>query len=244
MVGFVTKPIGGPVSLGVQLAAARAARELSLDACARQTGIGEQYLRSLEAGSFDALPGDVYTRCFLRAYAALLGLPVPAVLAAYRREVKLSRRRSAQPRDGAGRSRQAARDARLPISIASRWRFVVTPKLVRAGVGVAVVLLLLGYLGVKVEAIVRPPELTVEGPADVLLTGRHVYDLAGRTEPGTLLSVNGALVPVDPSGGFRQSLTLPDGVSTIRLSARKGHSREQVVQRRVIVRPQAEPTGG
>ena len=121
---------------------------------------------------------------------------------------------------------------------------MVMPKLVRAGVGVAVVALLLGYLGVKVEAIVRPPELTVEGPADVLLTDRHVYDLAGRTEPGTLLSVNGAPVPVDPDGAFRQSLTLPDGVSTIRLAARKGHSREQVVQRRVIVRPRAEPTGG
>ncbi len=226
MVGFVTKPIGGPVPLGAQLAAARAARELSLEACARQTGIGEQHLRSLEAGNFDALPGDVYTRCFLRAYAALLGLPAPAVLAAYRREVKLSRRR--QP---------VAGDSRLPMSVASRWHFMVMPKLVRAGVGVAVVALLLGYLGVKVEAIVRPPELTVDGPADVLLTDRHVYDLAGRTEPGTLLSVNGAPVPVDPDGAFRQSLTLPDGVSTIRLSARKGHSREQVVQRRVIVRP-------
>lgn len=233
MVGFITKPIGGPVPLGAQLAAGRAAHGLSLEVCARQTGIGEQHLRSLEASDFDALPGDVYTRCFLRAYAALLRLPAPAVLAAYRREVKLTRRR-----------RPVAGDPRLPISVASRWHFVVTPKLARAGVGLAVVALLLGYLGVKVEAIVRPPELTVDGPADVLLTDRHVYDLAGRTDPGTLLSVNGAPVPVDPDGAFRQSLTLPDGVSTIRLSARKGHSREQVVQRRVIVRPRAEPAGG
>lgn len=228
MVGFIIKPIGGPVFLGVQLAAARAALGLSLEACARSTGIGEQHLRSLEAGNFDALPGDVYIRCFLRAYAALLQLPAPAVLAAYRREVKLARRRP------------AAGDPRLPIGVASRWHFVVTPKWVRAGVGVAAVFLLLGYLGVKVEAIVRPPELVVESPADVLLTDTHVYELAGRTEPGTLLSVNGAPVPVDPDGAFRQSLTLPDGVSTIRLVARKGHSREQVVQRRVIVRASAD----
>lgn len=224
MVGFVTTPISGPITLGQQLYTTREGLGLTVEACARQTGIGAHYLQALESGAFEQLPGDVYTKCFLRTYATTLQLPVAVVMTAYRREVKLSRRRV------------LAADQRLPLRVASRWHFVVAPKLLRLGVGLAVVGLFLGYLGVKVEAIVRPPELTVDGPASVLLTDGRLYELAGRTEPGTLLSVNGASVPVDPLGAFRQSLTLPEGVTTIRVVARKNHSREQVVERHVIVR--------
>lgn len=224
MVGFVTTPIIGPATLGQQLKHAREGLALTVEACARQTGIGAQYLVALESGTHTALPGDVYTKCFLRTYAATLQLPIAPILASYRREAKLMHRRT------------VSADQRLPLQVASRWHFVVAPKLLRLGVGLAVVTLCLGYLAVKVEAIVRPPDLLVEGPTDVLLTNGRLYELAGSTEPGTILSVNGANVPVDPQGEFRQSLTLPEGVTTIRVVARKRHSREQVVERHVIVR--------
>lgn len=62
------------LDIGATLRAARLARDLDLEAVARQTMIRTRYLAALEEERFDALPGGVYARSFLREYAELLGL--------------------------------------------------------------------------------------------------------------------------------------------------------------------------
>jgi transcriptional regulator with XRE-family HTH domain len=61
-------------AIGATLRAARLARNLELEAIAQQTMIRTRYLAALEDERFEALPGDVYARIFLREYAELLGL--------------------------------------------------------------------------------------------------------------------------------------------------------------------------
>ncbi|MDI6693721.1 MAG: DUF4115 domain-containing protein [Anaerolineales bacterium] len=69
-------------SVGQQLRQAREQRSLTIEQAAAATRIRPHYLRSLEAGEFDALPSLTQGRGFLRAYASYLGLDAEPLLSA------------------------------------------------------------------------------------------------------------------------------------------------------------------
>lgn len=69
--------------IGERLRSARQALGLSLEEIENVTHIRRSYLEALEREAFELLPGPAYTRGFLRAYAACLGLPPEDVLDRY-----------------------------------------------------------------------------------------------------------------------------------------------------------------
>lgn len=74
--------------LGRRLRGAREAKGSTLQEAEGATRIRAEFLESLEAGDFDALPGsEVQVRGFLRIYARYLGLSPKDVLVRYRTEV-------------------------------------------------------------------------------------------------------------------------------------------------------------
>jgi cytoskeleton protein RodZ len=60
--------------LGSSLREARVRRELTLADVAEETRIRQRYLQAMEDERFELLPGPVYAKGFLRAYADYLGL--------------------------------------------------------------------------------------------------------------------------------------------------------------------------
>lgn len=68
-------------TLGQRLRKAREAKRISLAAVEEATRIRRQYLEALEADQYDALPGAVFLRGFVRNYALFLGLDPEEVLA-------------------------------------------------------------------------------------------------------------------------------------------------------------------
>ncbi len=67
----------------------RAAREqkgITLAQAAADTRIMQRYIVALEDGNYQALPGDVYVRGFLRNYAGYLGLPIDEIVELYRHD--------------------------------------------------------------------------------------------------------------------------------------------------------------
>jgi cytoskeletal protein RodZ len=55
---------------------------VSLEEVASETKISERFLKAIEADNFEALPGVIFARNFVRQYAAMLGLdPAPLVAA-------------------------------------------------------------------------------------------------------------------------------------------------------------------
>lgn len=75
-------------SLGIWLRRSREARKQDLDDVVRALRIRRRYLQALEMGDYDALPGPIQARGFLRNYARFLGLSVEDVLARYDAEVR------------------------------------------------------------------------------------------------------------------------------------------------------------
>ena len=70
--------------VGSELAQARERRALSLAELARRTKIKEATLRAIERNDARKLPGGIYMRGFLRAYAREVGCDPEAIVARYR----------------------------------------------------------------------------------------------------------------------------------------------------------------
>jgi cytoskeleton protein RodZ len=62
------------MSIGEQLRQAREQHKVSLHAIAEKTNISVRFLDAIEKGQIDKLPGGIFTRGFVRSYAAQVGL--------------------------------------------------------------------------------------------------------------------------------------------------------------------------
>lgn len=70
-------------NLGRRLRDAREASGLSIEEISARTKIKGSTLRALEAEAFDTLPGDFYTRAFLKNYSRELHLPFDGIVAEF-----------------------------------------------------------------------------------------------------------------------------------------------------------------
>jgi len=71
------------VSVGERLREARERQKVSLHAIAEKTNISVRFLDAIEKGQFDKLPGGIFTRGFIRSYAAQVGLDPDATVAQF-----------------------------------------------------------------------------------------------------------------------------------------------------------------
>src|SRR5512136_1811666 len=74
--------------LGDQLRRAREDKGLSLEESEKATGIRKRFLQAMEEGRFDALPGEIQLRGFLRNYAGYVGLNGDDLIAIYERRTR------------------------------------------------------------------------------------------------------------------------------------------------------------
>lgn len=79
-----SEPRGGKMeSIGTYLRRRREERNMSVGELSRATRIPAATLCRIESDQFDDLPGEVFVRGFLKAYARAVTLPVDDVLARY-----------------------------------------------------------------------------------------------------------------------------------------------------------------
>lgn len=74
-------------SFGETLKRERELREISLRQVSESTKINIRYLEALEQNRFDALPGGLFNKGFIRAYATFVGIDGEAMVNAYLHEV-------------------------------------------------------------------------------------------------------------------------------------------------------------
>lgn len=80
----------GLESVGARLRRERELRQLSLEELAQTTRIPIKMLQNLEENRFEALPGEVFTRGFIKSYARALGVPEEPLVECYGRECRTS----------------------------------------------------------------------------------------------------------------------------------------------------------
>lgn len=194
------------LTLPERLYAARERKGVDLYRAERDTKIRARYLAALERGEYAELPGDVYTKGFLRNYALYLGLDPEEIVGQWRRErghataapktVLTVPRPIAQPRPGLQFSPSVVVAAMLTVLI--------------AGIGI--------WLGFQVMRFAKPPTLTVTAPREATLQladDQTSYTLAGTSIPG-------ASITVELAGGNRQTTADSAGEWKLPVDVRRG----------------------
>ena len=76
--------------VGELLRKEREKQNLSIADVEKETSISQKYLVALEKGEYESLPGDVYTKGFIRNYSKFLGINGDELLAQFASERGLS----------------------------------------------------------------------------------------------------------------------------------------------------------
>jgi cytoskeletal protein RodZ len=195
------------IALPERLYAARERKGVDLYRAERDTKIRARYLAALERGEYKELPGDVYTKGFLRNYALYLGLDPEEILGQWRRERG----------DGA--------QARPALAIP---RPIVQPRpglQFSTGVVVAALLTILivavgAWLTTQVMRFNKPPTLAVTSPREATL--QIDENATSYTFEGT--SIPGATITVELAGGTRQTSADSTGHWSQTVDLRRGRN--------------------
>jgi cytoskeleton protein RodZ len=205
--------------VGQQLKARRQQLRLSLAQIEVDTKIRGKFLTALEAGDYEKLPNDIYSRGFVQHYANHLGLNGVEVAAAYAAE-----------RGGVSKGEMKRPMLKRPK------RIVFTGQVVAVLGGLVVAAAVFGYLLWQFSALAGAPRLVVTSPeADMSLTG-GVIEVSGHTTPGADVNVNDSPVLTDTDGNFGEKVALQDGVNAIRVVSRSKLGKSTTVTRNVLAK--------
>jgi len=189
-------PLPSGPSFGAELRRERELRGIPLREIAEATKVNLRFLEALERDDFSGLPGGLFTRGFIRAYAHHIGADADRLVNAYLYQVNQEQERQAVPRRPAG-SRLEPRPERRHQSpeIASdiptrRWPWAAAFTLAIALVGGAAALWLrpdwrdwaLGRLGIRSAAApaaaARPALITPVPPPEPVPSAERLLQIA------------------------------------------------------------------
>ncbi len=220
MVKFSKKRIITSRLLGEELLKARKSFNLSLKAVEHKIGIAEKYLSALENGDWEALPGEVYAKNWLRKYALFLGFDWPEVKKRFEKETEHLHlwTKGVEERFGV-----------------IQHKITVVPNILKRFLWLLLVVIIVVYLGWQIWFLLRPPRLEIVYPADNFIVHRRLVKLLGKTENHLSVMVNGELVATDKDGWFTVDMNLNKGLNIIKIEARKKYGAVSRVERRIVV---------
>ncbi len=218
MVKFTKKRIITSKLVGEELLLARKSFNLSLRAVEHKTGIAKKYLAALESGDWEALPGEVYAKNWLKKYAIFLGFEWPEIKKRFDEET-------------------AGLDL-WPENINQRFgviqrKVVAFPLLVKKLLWILLAVTIIVYLGWQIWFLLRPPYLKVFYPPDNFVFHNRAVKILGKADIHSSVILNGEKINTDENGWFVVDISLNKGLNIIKIEARKKYGPITVVERRL-----------
>jgi cytoskeleton protein RodZ len=165
--------------IGGDLRRARIARKQSIEDISHATKINASFVRAIESDAFHQLPGGLFTRGFLRAYAREVGLDPDEIVARYRAEFEPMATAAAEPASQARDEQVAA--VRTAVDIegdTARSRQIQILQL-------CIILLIVALYFVVTRRPSQPAQSAAKPVAPVVATSK----------PETPVATNGTVVP-------------------------------------------------
>lgn len=226
MVQWKVTHVRGGDTLGKRILEARSLCGLTHTVIAKQHLIPTSFLEAIETGNYGKLPEKVYARAFLKKYLSIVNLPVHEHLMLFEDEHTTWHHLTRDERERAGFRHE--RDVRGFELTPSFWQ--------KAGVSAAGLLFLI-YIGVRVDASIAPVTLDVVSPIDRLTTSEETLIIEGTTEPEATITINNQEISIDNEGRFTKSVSLEEGLNTIKITASKKYRPATTSVRHVLVVP-------
>ncbi|MBI3887693.1 helix-turn-helix domain-containing protein [Candidatus Microgenomates bacterium] len=197
-------------TVGQILSLARNHKKLTLEQVEKTTKIRLKFLVAIEKDEFSKLPPGTFTKGFIKNYASFLGLPVEETLAFYRRQVNEDKSPS------------------LPTKPVQKQS--ITFSFTAIGVGILVVLFFV-YLAYSYIKFAGAPSLLVNYPPTNAVVSKDQIDVTGKTDPDTIVTINGQKIPIGETGTFSAQITLTPGLNTITVVASNKFNKQSTISR-------------
>jgi len=217
MTSFRQKKISRSQTLADKLKQARLEQEKTLEEAALATKIQIKYLEALEEGDYQKLPGDIYSKAWLKLYGNFLDLQVNELLVDYKIEKAINDKLT------------KVSNPVVKTNNISGFN-ILKPKFLKF-LGIAfLILALLAYLGWEINNTISPPEILIFEPTNNFRTTEPSTTVSGQTKAEVQLTINNELVLLDEEGRFSQSINLINGVNNLEISAKKKHSKVKTIE--------------
>lgn len=224
---FCYKQLPTATRLGERLKKERETQGLSFELASAKTRLPHKFLAAIEAGAFCDLPKSKgYRLAYVKEYAEVLGLDRDAIVRQMITEAGLKDAPPVHPTVGV-----------------RHFPFASLASAARAILGIAAVVLLIGYLGWQVAGIIQPPHLAIYTPPEGAVVSNPAVIIQGEAAGASKLSVNGQEIMVTENGTFETTVDLSRGVNTITINASKKYGKTTSVIRHIVVKPAASPLG-
>jgi len=208
------------VRLGERLSEERKKQGFTLLEVSKSTKIRANFLEAIEKGEYKNLPSSAYAQGFVKNYINFLGLPEKEFLALLRREFKEEEFLGVLPESFT-----------KPKEIS-----LVGLRLKRALVlGSGIILLLAVYMFFQYKSVIFNPSLSVINPPENSITSQ-VINVAGTTDPASVVTVNNLPVFVDNNGNYTKEISLFPGNNTIIVKTVNSFGKTSVVERHIVVK--------
>ncbi|MBI5731773.1 MAG: helix-turn-helix domain-containing protein [Candidatus Magasanikbacteria bacterium] len=223
MVSFTSKKLNKKKSAADFLKEARQKKGASISTMAKNLAISPKFVEALEEGRFQSLPGEIYTKNFIKRYARCLGCDSALLLKKYAEEKK--------------------QGEKSVIHFTPICRLTNLSGILRRLAGALTMAGLLIYLSLEVGGIFKTPLLIVESPEEGLTVEESSLIVKGKTLPETSVLINGTETLSNQDGLFSETINLVAGANTILVTANKKHGRSASLLRHVVLKEKNENGG-
>lgn len=215
---FSKKKILSSQTLGDKLRRSRGEANLTLYTVAKKIKVKEEYLHHLENGQYNKLPSPLYIKNYLKKYSEFLQLHWPTIEQMYQREMIIYQEKKVK--SGTGKFNQPA---------------LLLPKILIVLVIILALTVFASYVIYEIGNFIQPPDLQIYNLPDQITVQEQTIDIAGKTEADTQVYINGQIIITDVNGNFQENITLRSGLNTIKIVAKKKHSKERVIYKQILV---------
>lgn len=209
------------IRVGDKLRDERKRQGYTLEEVAKATRIRIGFLQAIESGDYKSLPSSAYVQGFVKNYVEFLGLPSKELLALFRREFNEKEHLGVLPESFTSPKDIAVNQVRIRQTIAL--------------VGI-VLLSLVVYVFFQYRAAFFAPALSVDSPKENATIASQALTISGKTEPNTIVTVNGFPAVVDDSGNFKKEITVFSGPTTITIKAVNSFEKTTIVERHITIK--------
>ncbi|MFA6467127.1 MAG: helix-turn-helix domain-containing protein [Patescibacteria group bacterium] len=216
MANFRQKKITRSKTLADKLKQARLEQAKTLEQASLATKIQVKYLEVLEEGDYQKLPGNIYSKAWLKLYGDFLNLPIDELLLDYKIEKSISDKLTKVSAPTVKTNNISAYN-------------ILKPKVLKFLWVAGLVLMLLTYLAWEINNTISPPEVTIFEPSNNFRTSESSITIKGQTKAEVQLTINNELVLLDEDGKFSQTINLINGLNNLEISAKKKHSKTKII---------------
>lgn len=202
------------ITVGEILKKKRLEKNLTFEEIEKATRIRAKFLQAIEENNYNYLPPSTFAKGFVRNYGIFLGLDPSRLLAIYRRQF-------------------SEKTTKVFVEKNENPKFIITPNTVLAFLISFIIVLFLSYLFNEYRIYKSAPQIIISSPEEFEIIPNNLTTVKGRTQPETVLSINGQKVEIAQDGSFSQEISLLPGTNTIIINATNKFGKTTEIKRSV-----------